>query len=94
MQTDKFQFEAFFVFLLFYFFVLGGQFEPFWALSGYVFGLRWGRKCFWLSGIILSLLGSCHAIVWVRVGSEKFFRIYSFKLIDFILKIFFCFLTF
>ena len=36
----------------------------------------------------MSLLGSCQAIVWVRVGSEKFFKIYSFKLIDFILKIF------
>ena len=42
----------------------------------------------------MSLLGSCQAIVWVRVGSEKLFRIYSFKLIDFILKIFFLFSDF
>ena len=31
----------------------------------------------------MSLLGSCQAIVWVRVGSEKLFRIHSFKLIFF-----------
>ena len=45
-------------------------------------------RLFLLFGIILSLLGSCQATVWVRVGSEKFFRIYSCKLINFILKIF------
>ena len=50
-------------------------------------------RLFLLFGIILSLLGSCQATVWVRVGSEKFFRIYSCKLINFILKIF-CYLTF
>jgi len=33
-------------------------------------------------------LGSCQTTVWVRVGFEKFFRLYSSKLINFILKIF------
>ena len=50
--------------------------------------LFWFSDFFLLFGIILSLLGSCQATVWVRVGSEKFFRIYSCKLINFVLKIF------